>query len=234
MKQIIDIPVESISPDADAVFQAQGIPAGAQPSERVKDLYDSAEKLFEKLAAPAGIMADIAIEEFKNVYPGIGKNDPDTPLEHIFPEASHMALFAATMGPAVSHKIEELMKSKGNDFALGYMLDAVASYCADKTSTVAESIFLDRVSAGPPGEPLKALLYSPGYCGWHVSGQGKLFEFLKPEEIGIALNPSYLMIPLKSVSGLLVAGPPEIHHFDNIFSCCDLCHTRTCQERMAV
>ena len=55
------------------------------------------------------------------------------------------------------------------------------------------------------------LRYSPGYCGWHVSGQINLFNTLTPEKIGITLGESCLMNPLKSVSGVLVAGPPNIH-----------------------
>ena len=77
------------------------------------------------------------------------------------------------------------------------------------------------------------LPYSPGYCGWHVSGQGRLFGALCPEEIGIRLNASFLMQPLKSVSGVLVAGAPEIHDFDDDFDFCAECTTRECRVRIA-
>jgi hypothetical protein len=237
MRRILDIPVEKVAPDAKGVFQLQGIPADVEPPERVRAIYRSAETLFYELAEPKGIMADITIDEFREVYPGTGKNDPETPLERIFPRAFALALAACTMGEAVSLKIEELMKTRFGDFALGFMLDSVASYCADRASGVVESVFLQRVSSLPgAGEAvenyMKVLMYSPGYCGWHVSGQGRLFEYLKPEEIGINLTPSSLMVPLKSVSGVLVAGDVGIHRFDNDFSFCDVCRTFNCRQRM--
>ena len=61
------------------------------------------------------------------------------------------------------------------------------------------------------------LRYSPGYCGWHISGQRRLFAHLRPERIGITLHDSYLMEPLKSVSGVLIAGAKEIHAFADTY-----------------
>jgi hypothetical protein len=230
LRQVIDITIEQTAPDVSGVLATQGIPVGTPPPERVKALYDSAVEIFLELAAPVGIMADISISEFEEVYRGNGRNEPDTPLEHIFPRAGHLALFAFTLGEGVSREIERHFK--GNGLALGYMLDAVASYCADKASGVGEEILFDRlISGGKSNESLRVLLYSPGYCGWHVSGQGKLFEYLKPEEIGITLNDSFLMVPLKSISGVLVAGDRDIHKFINNYLFCSLCRTKTCRTR---
>ena len=46
-----------------------------------------------------------------------------------------------------------------------------------------------------------------------MSGQRALFACLQPEAIGVTLNASCLMDPLKSVSGVLAAGPADIHRF---------------------
>ena len=84
------------------------------------------------------------------------------------------------------------------------MLDAIASERADRAAELAGAIGSRRFRR--EGSTRRVLPYSPGYCGWHVSGQRKLFDFLRPEEIGMTLNASCLMQPLKSVSGVLVAG----------------------------
>ncbi len=86
--------------------------------------------------------------------------------------------------------------------------------------------------ATKPGEKC-ALAYSPGYCGWHVSGQNALFSVLEPEQIGVSLGTGCMMRPLKSVSGVLVAGGPEIHDFDPAYTCCSGCDTLECRERIA-
>jgi hypothetical protein len=231
MRRIIDISIEKIKPDPTAVFKTQGIPPTTQPAEQVKILYNSAEELFLNLAAPIGIMAEISINEFEEIFQGNGMNENETPLEYIFPKADNLALFAFTLGPEISREIETQSKTDG--LALGYMLDAVASYSADKASEAAEGIFFNHLSSRGEVYPLtRVLLYSPGYCGWHISSQKKLFEYLKPEEIGIRLNESFLMVPLKSISGVLVAGNADIHRFTNNYPFCAQCKTRSCRERM--
>lgn len=236
MREIIYISVEQIKPNLSGLFKTQGIPPGTKLPERIKTLFDSALEIFLKLAAPIGIMSEISISEFgKKIYPGIGINEPDTPLEHIIPKATQLALFAFTLGPEISLEIEEQVKANG--LALGYMLDAVASYSADKASEVASKIFLEHLFKEKEEEIVdytRVLLYSPGYCGWHISGQQKLFDYLKPEEIGIRLNESFLMLPLKSISGVLVAGKGEIHRFKNNYPFCAKCQNPTCRERMKI
>ncbi len=231
MSTIIDIPIEQIFPEQAGVLESQGIPPGVSPSPPVKELYESAKELFINIASPVGIISDISLGNFEKIYPGNGRNAPDTPLEKIFPKASALALFAFTLGREISNEIERQFNSNG--LAMGYMLDAIASFCVDKASEAAQVLLLNRITSGGRNKsPLKALLYSPGYCGWHISGQSKLFDQLRPEEIGIHLNESFLMVPLKSISGLLAAGEPEIHRFVNNYPFCRLCKSKNCRDRM--
>ena len=48
--------------------------------------------------------------------------------------------------------------------------------------------------------------YSPGHCGWNVSEQKKLFSLFPENYCGISLTESSLMIPIKSVSGIIGIG----------------------------
>jgi hypothetical protein len=50
--------------------------------------------------------------------------------------------------------------------------------------------------------------------------------------IGISLNASALMKPLKSVSGVLVAADRESHDFDIEFDFCTGCAGQECRERI--
>ena len=234
LKNIIHIPINRLKPDATGVLKTQGIPSASVPpvSERVVSLYHAAEELFLKLVEPIAIMAEISIPQFAEIYKGNGLNETDAVLQKIFPRASHLALFAFTVGSKVTLEIETQLNT--HNFALGYMLDAVSSYCTGKASEAAEEIFLNTLTEkGQANTATRALLYSPGYCGWHISGQQKLFEYLKPEEIGIHLNENFLMTPLKSISGILVAGEKRIHQFKNNYSFCKHCRSCTCRERIA-
>jgi hypothetical protein len=48
--------------------------------------------------------------------------------------------------------------------------------------------------------------YSPGYCGWKVVEQKKLFSLFPEGFCNISLNDSSLMTPMKSVSGIIGMG----------------------------
>lgn len=48
--------------------------------------------------------------------------------------------------------------------------------------------------------------YSPGYCGWDVAEQHKLFQLVPDNFCGIRLTESALMDPVKSVSGIIGIG----------------------------
>jgi len=148
----------------------------------------------------------------------------------VYPRAEALALFAGTLGEPVCLEIQDLFA--GAQFALGYMLDAVASTAADRLADLAAARF--RQALGGRGSAgTRIIPYSPGYCGWPTRGQGSLFERLRPGDIGISLNDSFLMWPLKSVSGVLLAGPLEAHTFEADFPFCDDCATHECRARLA-
>jgi len=48
--------------------------------------------------------------------------------------------------------------------------------------------------------------YSPGYCGWNITGQKILFSLLPEYFCGIELTDTCLMLPIKSVSGIIGIG----------------------------
>jgi cobalamin-dependent methionine synthase I len=54
--------------------------------------------------------------------------------------------------------------------------------------------------------------YSPGYCNWPVSEQQKLFTLMGKNTCGVILTPSSLMIPIKSVSGIVGIGAEVMFH----------------------
>jgi hypothetical protein len=107
------------------------------------------------------------------------------------------------------------------------MLDGVASEAADSLSAAAGAALLTSLrGSGALLRPTGVLPYSPGYCGWDITGQRALFAALSPDDIGVTLTESCLMQPLKSVSGVLVVGTREIHEFRPEFACCPACATK--------
>ncbi|MDD2717700.1 MAG: vitamin B12 dependent-methionine synthase activation domain-containing protein [Candidatus Wallbacteria bacterium] len=231
MRNVLNFRSDQIRPGLDAILSAQEIPPGTKLQERLDRAIISALETFEQEAVPAGIIAEIDRDKFGKVFAGEGKNESDNPLALIWPRAQNLALFAVTLGEKISLSIERFFQT--GEYNAGYLLDAVASVAADNLAALIEAWYcmnLQERKLFSPG--FKALRYSPGYCGWHISGQKKLFEFLNPSEIGISLNQSFLMQPLKSVSGVIVSGDRGIHEFENAYAFCETCRTRSCRERI--
>lgn len=231
MTTLLDLTPGDVAPDRALVLLQLGMPADAAVSERTEQVYRAAFELFAASVAPAGVLAEVTADEFDVVYRGDGRNRPETPVGGIFPRAEHLALFAVTLGPRVGEALAQCFAKR--DFALAYLLDAMASVAADAAADVTErryeTALRDRGWARADGA---ALRYSPGYCGWDLTGQRRLFARLHPERIGLTLTDSCLMQPLKSVSGVILAGPRTIHRFAPTYDFCDRCEHRTCRERL--
>lgn len=233
MREKIEIKIRETIPKQEDVLMLQGIPSAREIPSNITVLFDQAIEIFVELTQPVGMIAEIDRKDFGVIYAGEGRNESETPVAEIYKEADNLALFATTVGQGLHDKINRLFVSK--DFALGSMLDSVASAGVEKSADVMEAYYLEMIKAAKEiSENIAVMRYSPGYCGWHVSGQRKLFEYLMPEEIGITLRPSYLMEPLKSASGVFIAGRPEIHLFSDNYAFCGQCDTRDCRKRMSI
>lgn len=228
MRQCVEWTPDESAPTRAEVLRLQGMRPGERVPAHIDSLLDAATAVYLDLAEPRAIVAEISAGEFAGVYRGKGLNPHETPLEAIYPNADHLALVAATVGAHVTVRVRELFLR--HDLALGCMLDSIASAAADHLADLLGPRYVSMTTGG--ASDWRVLAYSPGYCGWHVSGQRALFDFLRPEEIGITLNASCLMQPLKSISGVLVVGPGHIHRFHPTYSFCERCQEKQCRDRM--
>jgi hypothetical protein len=232
MTEILAFAITEAEPDRADVLVNQGIPPDRALPHTIQNVYLAARGIFAETVQPAGVIAEISRPDFGTLYRGEGRNEPATPVGDICDCAECLAIYAATVGQKVSDRIQECFASR--DFALGAMLDAIASAAADKLGELIERRFLRMLSdRGQTGTDTQALRYSPGYCGWHISGQKALFAFLRPDRIGISLRESFLMQPLKSVSGVVIVGPAGIHAIEDSYPFCEQCKTHGCHERTA-
>lgn len=69
--------------------------------------------------------------------------------------------------------------------------------------------------------------YSPGHCGWNVSEQKKLFSLFPENYCGISLSESSLMIPIKSISGIIGIG----EKVKKMAHLCQVCDVENCLYR---
>ncbi len=231
MKELKNISLDFVTPSIDAILKAQGITDSTRADDRILKLADSALIKFKNLSEPTGILSEIPKSNFKQVFHGEGQNEDDAPLEEIYEASDHLALFAVTLGQKVCAEITDLFEN--NDFALGSMLDSAASEGTELTAAFMEKDYRNSCFNNDRTEISHGTMkFSPGYCGWHISAQKQLFEILNPGKIGIELNNSYLMTPLKSISGVIVLGKKEIFLFNDSFEFCSDCRDHSCQDRI--
>lgn len=118
-----------------------------------------------------------------------------------FKGATHAAIFSATIGSAVEAMGEKFIKQ--GDMLKGYFTDAYGSESAER----AAEFIHEQVREFTRGKSWGCgNRYSPGYCGWDVSAQNDLFYLLPPNFCGISLTDSSMMLPVKSVSGIIPVG----------------------------
>lgn len=225
MAEIINLLISDVFPSKEDVLKFQNVKNIQDVSNVLIENLELSITLLKEKSKPIAIIKECSKSDFMDIYIGEGNNAVESPLPDIVKKAEKLHLFAVTIGENISEEINKHFDK--NEFPVGSFIDSGASLTADNIVAVLES----RVQGAFPNRS-STLAYSPGYCGWHVSGQKKLFQFLKPDKIGISLNDSCLMTPLKSVSGVLVSGPSDIHIFDNNYSFCEECTTYSCKIRM--
>ncbi|MFN8239954.1 MAG: vitamin B12 dependent-methionine synthase activation domain-containing protein [Bacteroidales bacterium] len=117
-------------------------------------------------------------------------------------KAESIAVFTCTAGSAIGNLSRELIA--GKDFLKGYILDIAGSEIVEAAADRMQALLSEDV--GRDGNRTTNR-FSPGYCGWHVSEQHKLFRLFPSNFCGITLNESALMDPIKSISGIIGVGP---------------------------
>lgn len=111
------------------------------------------------------------------------------------------ALFLCTAGEEIGVKSRNSMNS--GDLLTGYIYDVVGSEIVEAAAELMQNELEIRMA--PSGRNITNR-FSPGYCGWDVAEQHKLFSLMPDNFCRIRLTDSALMDPVKSVSGIIGIG----------------------------
>ena len=139
-------------------------------------------------------------------------------------KADSLAVFLSTAGGELGARSRYAM-SEGDPLK-GYIYDMIGSLVADAAADRMEDELQKTVSES--GKRITNR-YCPGYCGWDVSEQHKLFRLIPDNFCGISLSGSALMNPIKSISGIIGIGRNVRY---NKYTC-RLCDMKNCTYREA-
>lgn len=126
------------------------------------------------------------------------------------------AIFLCTAGEEIGKMSRSAMKS--GDLLDGYIYDVVGSEIVEAAADLMQTSLENSMASNG----LKITnRFSPGYCGWNVSEQHKLFQLLPGTYCGIRLTDSALMDPEKSISGIIGIGE-NVRHLPYTCTLCDM------------
>jgi hypothetical protein len=134
-------------------------------------------------------------------------------------KSDSIAVFLCTAGAEIGIRSRKAMKD--GDLLTGYIYDVVGSEIADGAADLMQTRLQDAMASDKKKITNR---YSPGYCGWDVAEQHKIFQLIPDNFCGIKLNASALMDPEKSVSGFIGIGE---HVRFNQYTC-GLCDMKNC------
>ena len=137
-------------------------------------------------------------------------------------KADSLAVFLCTAGEEIGIRTRKAM-SEGDPLT-GYIYDIIGSIVVDAAADRMQSELEKTILSA--GKKITNS-YSPGYCGWDVSEQHKLFRLIPDNFCGIRLTDSALMDPVKSISGIIGIGENVRY---NPYRC-SLCDMKDCAYR---
>lgn len=137
-------------------------------------------------------------------------------------KSDSIAIFLCTAGEEIGIRSRKAMKER--DFLKGYIYDVVGSEIVEAAADLLQA---DLEESKLQADKRITNRYSPGYCGWDVAEQHKLFGLITENYCGIKLTPSALMDPVKSVSGFIGIG----ENVRNNPYTCRMCNQNDCVYR---
>ena len=141
---------------------------------------------------------------------------------HQLRDSEAYACFIATSGTEFE-AYQQRLKQQG-DMVRVFIADALGSVIAEKCADQMEHTLQENIDKLDWHHTNR---FSPGYCGWHVSQQQLLFPLFNGQTCGVQLTDSSLMLPIKSVSGIIGLGK-KVRRLDYT---CGLCDFKQCYKR---
>lgn len=130
-----------------------------------------------------------------------------------------IAVFLSTAGEETA--IRNRDASSGGDLVKGFIYDVIGSEIVDAAAELMNNE-LDEMMMQTGLKTTNR--FNPGYCGWNVTEQHKLFTLMPDNFCGIRLTESALMDPVKSASGFIGIGKKA----KRVQYTCSFCDMKDC------
>ena len=173
------------------------------PSQEISDIIDKMLDELKSCCTPHYGYVCLPLESINKDCFHIGGKEikPGKIITSAMREAETIAVFVTTVG----QKFDQWSKTfrEEDNMLYAFIADSLGSVLAEATV----DLLVKQLEYDMNRNNLKITNnYSPGYCDWMLVEQKKLFGFLPDKFCGIQLTDSCLMLPVKSVSGIIGIG----------------------------
>jgi len=134
-------------------------------------------------------------------------------------EADQFAIFICTAGDYITELTHKY--SETGDLLEAYITDLLGSLIVEKAMDLMQQEM--ETTFAKTGLKLSQR-YSPGYCNWALVSQKEIFSAIPANNCGISLTDSSLMIPIKSISGIIGIGKLISKKAYG----CEICNNQSC------
>ena len=217
----------SIEIDKHLVLQNIGYASGRKPSARVASVLDEYIENANQLIEPSYsyIIKDIERVRSSCVFIDGSIVLRSQVITKMLKECSKIAIFVATIG---SHLEETVIRLTEDGLVLqSAILDSIGSVSTEK---VADQVQNEIKKVAEAEELCTSRRFSPGYCDWTIRQQKEIFRALDGNTAGIHLTRECLMLPRKSMSGIIGIGPCNMENYN----ACKTCKKPDCQGRREI
>jgi len=145
-------------------------------------------------------------------------------ITRLLEQCHKVAVFLVTIGKYLEETAYQL--AKDGLILQSTVLDAIGSDAVEKVADFVQ----DRVRESTSAQGLvTSRRFSPGYCDWNIGQQRMIFRALDGDTLGIRLTGECLMIPQKSISGIIGIGSSDSNVED--YNPCKTCKKYDCPGR---
>lgn len=215
------VPVKDLTLSYPEVMRCLGYPDQGPDSVRqtLEDLWDQAQGHIRASCGYRLIQTDVAIGSHRLRCHGVDFECGPRICRHLRASEA-LVWFAATLGEGFDRWSKGFFAGEQDPY-LGYLGDAIGSVVVE---SVVDWLELKIQAEIAPLGWSRSNRLSPGYCDWDVVEQHKVFGLLGKGFCGIRLTESALMLPIKSVTGVMGIGPGLKRLAHN----CELCSMEHC------
>lgn len=209
---------EQFEVDVPQILNRIGYDDGNEPSARIMSLVNDYIDNYQDLLSPSFVST---VKDIKSTNYNQVKIEGDIVLKsfklaRLLERCKKVAIFALTIGDSLEEMVEYLARI--GLVLKASVLDAIGSGAAETMAGFVE----DKIKTEAETEGLViSRRFSPGYCDWKVSEQRMLFKVLRGLPHSVTLTDSCLMVPQKSISGIIGLGLPgnDIEKYNPCITC---------------